>query len=176
MKYLIFLLLPLNLMAQESFSFGYSMLTHHWSTTGSDRFANKASKDGRTIKNPMYSIGFTQQEKYDYTTNSVFVGSDSIGSPIVGFSRTNGKEEGIIQLGVIYGLYLYDQKQWDKVYADQKYKSPSYLSSFGISNVNIILGVELNLKFDLGSSAYFQIRNVVTPILTNHSLNLGFYY
>lgn len=177
------LLISLNLFSQEkAFEFSSSFVTHHYSKLNADRFENKISGDGRTINNPLYAISFLKQvqDSNSYTSTTIFSGKDSINSPMTGFLLTRGVgsiNQSSLHLGLIWGLYFYDESAWRQKFKDRKEKTPSWLvASYGeqFNGINMVFGVEVNYQIKLSDKVYFKIKNNLTPMISNHSIGIGF--
>lgn len=187
-KILILILLSIS---YESFSseistleFSSSYLTHHYSKLNADRFANQVSEDGRTINNRLYALTFSSKEigSDTYSSFSIFGGQDSIGSPMHGFLFTGGFGEVNktgLQIGAIWGMYFYDEDAWREKFHDRVAQTPSWLvATYGeqFNGINMVFGVELNLVLSLSDSVFIKFKNNFTPMLSNHSVGLGFSY
>lgn len=166
----------------HSFELSSAFLTHHFSHINADRFANKVSKDGRTINNPLYSLSFLSGDKKSYGSFNLYGGQDSIGSPMHGFMLSKGIgaiDESGVQIGGIWGLYFYNEKNWEKKFHDRPEQTPSWLrATYGDSfrGVNMIIGLEINAQLMITEGAYLKLRNVITPMITIHSIGIGFNY
>ena len=158
-----------------------SFLTHHFSQLNADRFENPVSEDGRTINNPLYGFTYSYSDNTDfYNSFTLFSGEDSIGSPMQGFSFTGGFGDitsSTVQFGWVWGMYFYDESAWEERFADREAQTPSWLYAYYVEQwrgVNMIFGLELNFKFDITDHTFIKIRNTVTPMISNHSLSIGF--
>lgn len=174
------LLLANICLAEEERFFGvnYNFLTHHFSSVGSDKFDNKVSNDGKTIKNPLIGLEFSKNYKKSSDKWVLFGGEDSIGSPMFGVYKGYGFQK-ISNKGFhgnfLLGMYFFDQRQWDKRYADSDIRTPSLITGYlGIENVNIIIGIELNYHIPLGKKSFIKINNIITPLVTNHGVGIVF--
>ena len=188
MRYIVLILtlsIFSNLRAEDSnyktLEFSSSFLTHHYSYLNADRFANQVSADGRTINNPLYGMTYTWSEKREtYGSFSVFGGEDSIGSPMHGIMTSAGFGDihsSGVQFGAVWGLYFYDEDAWEELFYDREAKTPSWLYAYygdQFRGVNMIFGIELNLKLDITDSVFIKFRNTFTPMISNHSVGLGF--
>jgi hypothetical protein len=168
----------------HSFEILSSYRTHHYSKLNADRFANKVSADGRTINNPLYAISFLSQytDSLAYSSFSLFGGQDSIGSPMYGFLLSGGlgsiKGTGL-QFGPIWGLYFYDEQAWRDTFSDRAERTPSWLVAYygeEYNGINMVFGVELNLQIELSENVHLKFKNNFTPMISNHSIGLGFNY
>ena len=174
-----------NLFAEESnyktLEFSSSFLTHHYSHLNADRFSNQVSADGRTINNPLYAMTYSWSERRrTYGSFTLFGGQDSIGSPMQGFMTSAGFGDihsSGLQLGFIWGMYFYDESAWEERFSDRPEKTPSWLYAYygdQWRGINMIFGLELNLKLDITDSVFIKFRNNFTPMISNHSVGIGF--
>lgn len=162
---------------------GYSFLTHHWYNTGAERFANKISDDGKTIGNSLVSFEYIRQKHKNkddkYQKLVVFGGEDSIGTAMGGFYYSHGATKYTMNgfnVGTLIGMYFFDQDKWTERYHDTSNNSPSFLHEMGVHNVNIIIGLEINYHIKIDDQMFFKINNVITPMITNHGVGIGWRY
>ena len=182
MKFLFILILLINthVFAKSTIEFSSSFITHHFYKDNADRFENKISYDGRTIANPLYGVSLTWGNNDKYNSLSLFSGEDSIGSPMNGFMLSTGwgsLQQSNLHLGVIWGLYFYEEEAWEERYYDRTNKTPSWLhSTYGeeYRGINMIFGIELNYQIQLSNNHFVKFRNTFTPLISNHSIALGF--
>jgi hypothetical protein len=107
----------------------------------------------------------TARDNSDYKSIGIFIGRDSINSPIIGAIASSGKiYHDFIYLGFAIGGYKYKLDNWR-----ERYIMPA--DPMRIEHV-ILMGTELNFKFDF-DQYYFTLNNILTPILTNHTVSIG---
>lgn len=155
-----------------------NQLTHHWSSTGAKNFANKSSRDGRTIKNELYAISILTKSEDSFRKNIFFGGEDSIGSPMFGYARVFGWHEYNdtgLNIGGIFGGYIFDQNEWDRVYKDEIHKTPSFVTAAtGMRNVNVVIGINIDLSLKLTDQVKLKLDNTITPMITTHAIGISF--
>jgi len=137
-------------------------LSYHpfFNTELSNRFDNKVTDGGRLISNPVVGVRATRPlEKY-YQSLSVFTGQNSVGAPITGTTVSMGVGERFMVGGVI-GAYHQDSKP----FKDRELDSPHPFMPFA--------GLEVNYRVPIGEKYCMTFNNVLTPLLTNHSVSFG---
>lgn len=177
MKILICILISFLTFSDE-FQILSNYRTNHWSSFGADRFENKKNKSGKLIANPIYGISILEKKDDSFLKRMVFVGKDSINTDMFGFAKVNGwhkYNDFGLNVGSIFGLYFFDQKKWDKKYDGERLKTPSIITATtGIKNVNIILGINLDLSIPVTNKIRLKFDNVITPMITTHSFAITF--
>lgn len=107
---------------------------------------------------------------------TVMAGEDSICSEIYGafygyqFYRTK-----YLDIGVIAGGYSFVQENWDESNAN----TPANFDTVDLVSVDVfglefvpILGIELGIHLMRNKTWSLKINNVLTPVITNHSIAL----
>lgn len=144
-------------------------LTYHVIDNGaSANFSNKISKDGRLIYTPSVGLKVLNLPgDYTYKSATVFRGLNSVGSPITGGMLGTGLAFGPASLGIVLGGYVQNNE-------DFRAKGIEPYSVCGNTNAFVpIAGAEFNLRVPVGENVYVGLNNLLTPIITNHSLSLG---
>jgi hypothetical protein len=160
MRVFIFLLLfSLPLDAYEII--GGGLVTHPFSEY--DLFPDN-SPSGFMYRS-LYGVGFTTYETpRNYNTISVFGGKNSIQEPIYGALYGVGNMYGPnFGAGFVYGGYFQDENQF------KKYNLTYFTLVPGFAP---ILGIELIPRLKLGKNIWLKMNNILTPLMTSHSLSL----
>lgn len=177
MKILLCIIISFLSFADE-FQFLSNYRTNHWSSFGADRFENKKNKSGKLIANPIYGISILEKKDDSFFKRMVFVGKDSINTDMFGFAKVNGwhkYNDFGVNVGSIFGLYFFDQRKWDKKYDGERLKTPSIITATtGIENVNIILGINIDISIPVTDKIRLKFDNVITPMITTHSFAITF--
>lgn len=151
----------------------YSLYTYHFTNPDNvgDKFENKVSKDGRLINNNLYGLVIRDTvDNEAYSSHYFFGGVDSVGSPIYGYLRSMGFIlPTYTYLGFAFGGYWMENKTWEK-------KQIDHTNGIKISKTNSIVpvvGIEISQKIPLGGGLFLKINNLISPVLSNHSVGLG---
>jgi hypothetical protein len=146
----------------SAFELSTSIYTYHWFDAygASDKYANRVNDNGRLINNSVYGFGLDGESRI----HTVLVGEDSIGSPIVGYVNSPKS-----MFGFVFGAYSNDKRPWKK----SGVINPTVIGLDYRYGVIPIIGVEFSPKLYEGKDFYIKFRNVITPVITNHSLVLG---
>ncbi len=171
-KFLFLFLLTIPVFAQTSLMLGTGSLTPHI-TNSKKPYCNQWNDTG-IIFNRTYYI------RYGRGNHAVtyMQGEDSICSSIKGGFYTYRFYGGnFLDMGLIAGGYNYKEENW-KATNDNRpagYDTVDLVSVdvFGLEFVPI-LGIELSLHLIRGRSWSLKLNNILTPIITNHSLALEF--
>lgn len=145
-------------------------LTYHVIDNGAaSQFSNKLSNDGRLIYSPTIGLKILNRPgDYSYKSAAIFRGLNSVGSPMTGGILATGLAIGPFNLGFVIGGYVQNNE-------DFRARGIQPYSVFGNTNAFVpIAGVEGNVRIPLGEKTYLGINNILTPIITNHSLSLGY--
>jgi hypothetical protein len=135
---------------------------------GCSQFANKLSKSGCLIANNEYGLVLSQESDGKYQSAVFFMGNDSVGSEMEGGLYERGYEYGGLQLGLALGVYFQ---------GDQEYYNRG-LIPFEIGSVNGIgivpvLAIAVNYKIDLSKHTFLKLNNILSPVMTNSVLSIG---
>lgn len=111
------------------------------------------------------------EDKAYYESLAVFTGNDSVGGQIGGVKASKGVKLGNVYLGFVVGAYEQDDNKFDKVGL-----IPFQIAKAGSTGIVPIIGGEVNYKIGLYRDMFMKINNIITPVLTNTTLSLGFSY
>lgn len=167
---LALLLLTINSVADVEVV-GGSLTYHLIDYSNAVQYSNKLSNDGRLIDNPILGIQYVKESRLTYESIGVFTGENSIGKDILGLKLSTGEKMSNLYLGVVIGAY----EQSTKSFRDKNIV-PFQVGQVGDVGIVPLVGVELNYKIKVANKIYVKINNVVTPILTNSTISLGFSY
>ncbi len=147
-------------------------LTYHFVANSPSRFSNKISSDGRLISNLTYGLGvaYTDFVNSFYIAVHLFQGNNSVNQPINGGTLSIDAITKYCDVGFVVGAYV--QNDYDFISAGI---APFSITS-GANAIVPIIGLEINPKFAFGDRYYVKLNNIITPIITNHSLSLGMYF
>lgn len=167
----ILFLFPLQIFA-TGVELGTGGLTPHF-VREKKNYCNQWNNTG-IIANKSYYIGFSG-EKLGFT---YMQGNDSICSPIEGifltyyFSRSETWD-----LGITAGGYSFEMDNWE----DHAEKTPESIAApspvwtrIGNKTVVPVLAVQANLHLIRSGNWSFKLNNLLTPIITNHSISLEY--
>lgn len=166
---------PKAITKKDSIELMYSVYTYHLTNPENigNKYENKVSKDGRLIDNPMFGIGFKTVVDTAYQTNNFFGGQDSVGSPIFGIMRATGyRSSWGFHAGFVYGAYFMNNKTW----VERGIMHTNALKVSDASSIVPLIGVEISQEIPLGKTIYLKLNNLITPVLTNHSVSFGINY
>jgi len=145
-------------------------VTYHLIADGaSSQYQTKWSQDGKLIFNPLFGIQYNFDESEVYQTVRLFEGSNSIGKQIYGGTYSVGLRTNQLYLGFLLGTYFQDDNEFTKLGIEPY----SVHNEHGWSAVPL-MGLEANIflvHFD--GNKYLKLNNIITPVLTNHTLSLG---
>lgn len=147
-------------------------LTYHVIDGGASQFYDhKVSQDGRLIFTPTIGLKKTHVKDSVYHSLSLFHANNSIGSPIWGGIGATGAEIfDIFHFGLVYGGYIQNNEDFKAI-------NIKPFSMAGNTNAFVpLLGVEMNIYFNLSNSMFLGLNNTITSIITNHNLSLGLNY
>lgn len=136
----------------------------------SAKYSNKISDNGRLIYTPQLGLRRTHVDKFGtYDSLVVFAARNSIGSPIYGgFGATGAEFFHFFDAGLIYGGYIQNNN-------DFRAQGIEPFSMTGNTNAFVpLLGIELNVKFSLDNNVFLGLNNLITPIITNSNLSVGY--
>lgn len=147
----------------------YGSYTYHLIVTGGveRHFVNKVSNDGKLINNALYGIRFNERFDNSYRVYTLFHGENTIGEPMRGFSYSSLKMLKYVDLGFIIGAYMQDNDKYVQKGID------NFRLTNGPNGLVPIIGLEVNMPVMLSRTIYLKLNNIITPILTNHSLSFG---
>lgn len=150
---------------------GPNALTYHVvtaDTVAPQRFANKISGDGRLIDNHEYAVSLITSDKDFFHSETLFVGQDSVGGPMEGAMWEYGIVRGNWQIGIAAGAYIQDENNWINAKVDS-FK----MTQIGSTDVVPVIGVAVNYKIPLSDKVYLNINNVISAIITNTTVSVG---
>ena len=170
---LILLLLSPLAQAKESVELIGPGITWHVIDNGAaPYFSNKLSNDGRLIYTPQIGLRKIHTDReFVYNSCAVFMGSNSIGSPIYGFVGSTGVELlRILHVGIAIGTYIQNNNDFNA-------KGIEPFSMTGGTNALVpILGFEINTQIPVTDKLFIGFNNLITPVITNHNLSFGLEY
>jgi hypothetical protein len=146
-----------------------SLTQHVFNSNGVDRnFSNRINDNG-LISNPL--LGYRQLTIHgaEYETETIFGGQNSIGQPMFGYAQSVGLvTTGGLRFGFVYGLYMQDN---DKML--QRHVVPVYIIPWPGWGPTPVLGGELTQTLNLSKSSYLMLNVLVTPLLLNGTIGIG---
>lgn len=162
-----------NSFAENSWELMGPGVTYHVLDFGtSNLYSHKLSDDGRLIYTPTIGLKKTFIDKdYMYHSLAAFHSENSIGSPVWGVMGGVGVHMfDFFNLGLAYGGYVQNNND----FANTGIKPYSLA---GNTNAFVpLFGFEANFRFDTSDVMFLGFNNLVTPVITNHSLSLGWRY
>lgn len=157
------------IMADEVEVLGPRAITYHvMHTRNASQYANKLSGDGELIDNPEYGLSYTYKDKTVYTSFTGFIGQESVGSPMEGLVIERGYYIDHWQLGLALGGYAQNDKDFTN-----KGLVPFRIAQIGTTGLVPIAGIAINYKIDLPNHTFIKLNNILSPIITNSVLSLG---
>ncbi len=145
-------------------------LTYHLIDNGAAQsFSHKLSNDGRLIANPSYGLTIYGHQDIFFKAVTVFAGENSVGSGMAGAMYSEGVEVGHAEVGLALGGYAQDSKS----FTDLGIHSFRLTSIKGLDLVPLV-GVVLNYRVPLSDKVYIKLNNLISPVITNTSLSLGY--
>lgn len=177
MKYLILILsivFSTQVLGKRSLQIGFGSITPHITTTKKN-YCNQWNNSGVIVNKTYYLSYYVDNIGFTYLT-----GDDSICSKIEGlFFHYFFSQQDWVEYGITLGGYSYNQTNWDN-YAEKTPSgidapSPVSIDYFGREVVPV---VALSVNFVLVKRGSFELKlnNLLTPIITNHSLGFNFYF
>lgn len=139
----------------------FGSLSYHIINTGAKKYYKyKTSLTPNLITNPLIGIRFN-----DKISQTIFYGKNSIAEPMCGYLAFFGHGKSIRQ-GIVAGFYYQNTKKFRDHHIIM-------FKEFKDSNIIPLVGYEFDFKFKLGKNYYLSENNVLTPIITNHTLSIG---
>jgi len=132
-------------------------------------FSNKVSSDGRLIANPLFGITYGHNDGRLFSSITGFLGEDSLGDLMEGAIYERGYQFKWLQLGLAGGGYI----QNDVPYHNDNIAPFRLLEVDGLGLVPVV-GAAVNLHFHINDRTYVFVNNVLTPVITNTTVGLGF--
>jgi hypothetical protein len=154
----------------DSLEVATGSLTYHFlNQEVSDKYSNKVSSVPGLITNPMLGLRYNSEinSDKDILTHSIFSGQNSIGEFMAGYSAALKANYGSLLLGPVLGFYYQDHSKF--------FDRGLELQNPCKCDIMPVLGVEFNFIFNLNKDVYFSQNNVITPILSNHTISIGRY-
>lgn len=150
---------------------GPRALTLHTVTSpyARSQFANKVDKEGNLIAPYQLGIALVDNTPTHFTTRLVFMGDNSVGSKLAGAIYQHGKRYNGFELGYAAGAYLQDETEFDRRDVDS-FNIGSY---HHIGLVPVVGGV-VNYRADIDNQVYVKINTIISPIILNAVLSVGF--
>ncbi len=161
MKYLFLFLVSMPVFADEVL---IGAFTHHFPINAHmDRYSNKVNDQG-DILNPMLGYRITEDRKDEtYRASTYFIGENSIGNAMAGYTFSPGVRYGDVRIGLVIGGYVQNTKQ----FRDKDIVMPSVpLGDFGIVPVG---GIEMG--YTVGKTTIYV---VTTPVLMTTVIGVNF--
>lgn len=145
-------------------------LTYHVLDGGaSPLYSNKVTDDGRLIVTPTIGARFVHNlDIWWYDSAALFYSTNSIGRPVQGAMVSAGMHQEYFNIGLALGGYLQNNEEFRA-----KGIQPFSLDSDDEISIVPLLGIEVNFILPLTNRVFLGINNLLTPILTNHTLSLG---
>ena len=164
------LLSLLFLLPTNSWELVGGSLTYHIIDGGAAQaFSNKLSPDGRLINNPIYGIQYVTESDSLYETIGIFSGDDSVGDPILGMKYSTGYKYNHWYLGLVLGAY----EQSTMGFTNRGIQ-PFEFAQIGDVGIVPLIGGEVNYRVNLSQSMYVKLNNLISPIITNTTISLGY--
>lgn len=138
----------------------------------SQMYNHPVSPDGRLLFTPMVGLKQTNLDSSGiYNSMALFTAQNSIGKPVYGGLLGTGVNiYKSLNAGVVVGGYVQNNQ-------DFKYLGVTPFSmTDGVNAFVPLLGFEVNFKIHTSEKTFIGISNIVTPVITNHSLSFGVYY
>ena len=134
------------------------------------KFQNPVSPDGRLIDN--FLIGYQRTEEnadHEYWSWCIFTGENSLAKPIGGFKLSSGTTNGRGYICIVVGAYFQNNRD----FYDQGIDSSLAFVDFHSTGMVPLAGFEINYKlFHIGNT-FIKLNNILTPVLTNHTISIG---
>lgn len=142
-------------------------LTYHLFTSRDigSRFSNQISPDGALIATPTLGYSWSTLDGSSFATRTVFVALNSVGEAAAGGVFSTGEEVGDLQLGLAFGGYLQDDREFRR-----RGIAPFVIAESHNVGLVPVAGIVLNYRL----SPRLQLNNLLTPVMTNHSLSISF--
>lgn len=129
-------------------------------------FCNDLGNNSGVIYNELNSFRY-EEKNHSY---GLLVGENSYCSPIWGATYSyNILKTDTITSALTAGFYHFDQEGFD-------FSEGAYFGQIGNFFFVPIVGVEVNVKLYSNKDFKIQLMNLVTPVLSNHSLGIVFNY
>jgi hypothetical protein len=171
----IFLIILLSSIAQakDSLEVVGGSLTYHLESSSDGRpmpYDHTLTPDHELIDNPLFGLGWVHQTKDDYYWGAkLFGGENSVGQPMTGLDASFGAVYGGWFIGVVGGGYVQNNKTFESAGV-----IPPSIAEFGDTGLVPIIGGEANYRINLWGNSYLKWNNLLTPMLYNMSLSIGF--
>lgn len=132
------------------------------------KYSNKIDSTGMLISNPI--IGYRQVTTVgiEYSTETVFTGTNSIAEPIVGMLWSSGLTSNNFRLGLAYGFYF----QNNSLLLDKRIV-PVMIIPYPGWGPTPVIGIEATKIINLSKDYYFMVNGLLTPILINATIGFG---
>lgn len=147
-------------------SFTYHLLADD---TTAQYFSNKISSDGKFIRTPLIGVAYnTIDTDGGFLTYIVFTGQNSFSQPMTGGLVESGGIYGHWNIGGVIGLYEENMIDWQAIGA-----VPFYIGVAGNTGFVPVLGIAVNYQIPLSKAMFFKFNNIISPLLINNSISLG---
>lgn len=131
--------------------------------------AHKITSNGNLISNPEIGIAVTTITNRMFQSKVIFGGENSIGHSMSGALYERGVVYGNYQLGFVAGAYIQDDDAFRNLGV-----IPFRAFEFNGTGVVSVLGLTLNYQIVLSKNCYLKLNNIISPVITNTSISLGF--
>jgi hypothetical protein len=163
-------MLSLQAKANETLELVGGGITVHIEDSGGvgQYFSNKITPDGRVIANPVVGLRYTDySDILLYWSGAGFYGVNSIAKPITGGLVSGGLGFEYVNVGLVAGGYVQNNNDFYNIGIQP------YSLTDGSNAFVLMAGVEVNFKIPLSDDIFLGINNLLTPVVTNHTLSLG---
>lgn len=159
----------------KQFQFGLSASGHLFVLSESEvtsKFKNKITSSGSFVYNPMIQFSKTRTNAKHYKKHTTLFFMDCLGKPSLGYAYSLGRMFERGQFGFVFGGYLLNRLEWDKVVTRKQAHYFSVTDSLGFSP---LLGLELNLKaLQISEKVDLNFNNFLSLVFVSHSLSLSY--
>jgi len=149
--------------AKDTFEVGAGSLTYH--IFDPNNYPNQISHG--LILNPLAYYKYTKEDVVAYESYSVFTGTNSVSSAIIGGMYSFGALSGPLNLGVAIGGY----KQDDSSFTKYRILPPAD----DINGYVFLAGFEGSYKLMLDNRNFIKYNMMVFPNLVNWTIGVGGY-
>lgn len=152
---------------------GGSITEHFIAPRGTTYFINKIGDNGKLIYNSLLGVRFVSEDgdwvdhAKTYYTVALFTGDNSVGQTMTGGYGSYGYKvfHNLVYIGGALGAYTQPVSETNPTTLYDKVLN---------SGITPIMGIELDIKVPVTEQTYLKLHNLITPILSNSSIGLGY--
>lgn len=134
-----------------------------------DNYSNKMNPEGTLIDNLLVGYRRVQESSSsDYTAQTYFAGENSIAEPMAGIALSRGVYSKFGRIGGVVGFYLQDNRKM----LDRGIMPVTMFPCRCVAPAPIV-GVEAVKTIELSDKTYFMINSLISPILINATVGIG---